>query len=400
MEAGTASPHFELPQAGRPQPGRPACLLAELFEAHAPLVLGTCHGMLRDRYEAEDAAQQTFLSAYAVLLSGTVPRDPPAWLVTIARNECRTRIQQQMRRPLPVVEAYAETSDPADEAARAAEVESLRRALAELPRRQRHAFVLREFSGLSYHELAVALGVSAPAVESLLFRARQRLRESLRAAAAAAMSVPAGIRDFLGQLTAAPADTPATVAKLGSAPVLAKLASIGAGAAFLTAGPTSVLPVAHQRAVAAPPLRVVAPALRSPSPRTADADASPPLAVTREAGEEEVQHAAPAADRRRGKPAERATATPEPEPEPEPASPSSGRDGGSDTSEPSPSSGPTVIVASETEGSHEGEGSPGDGSIVDSSGSGDSGALGGSSGSGGSGGSTDIGKDGSGSGTH
>jgi RNA polymerase sigma factor (sigma-70 family) len=244
-EAATANAGPEPSRAGRPHPGRPARLLAELFDKYAPLVLGTCRGMLRDRHEAEDAAQQTFLSAYAALLSGTVPREPAAWLATIARNECRTRIEERMRRPLPVADAYAKTSDPADEAARAADVESLRRALAELPRQQRRAFVLREFSGLSYDELAVALGVSGPAIESLLFRARRRLRVSLRAAAAAASSLPAGIRDLFAQLAAGPSDAPATVAKLGSAPLLAKLAGVGAGAAFLTAGATSVLPVRH-----------------------------------------------------------------------------------------------------------------------------------------------------------
>jgi RNA polymerase sigma-70 factor (ECF subfamily) len=249
-EAATAS---SLPEPGRPRPGRPATLLAELFDAHAALVLGTCRGMLRDRHEAEDAAQQTFLSAYASLLRGTVPREPAAWLATIARNECRTRIQQQMRRPLPVAEAYADTADSADQAAQAAEVESLRRALAELPRQQRRAFVMRELGGLSYEELAIALGVSGPAVESLLFRARQRLRLSLRAAAAAASSLPAGLRDFFTQFATGPSDAPATAAKLGSAPLLAKLAGVGAGAAFLTAGATSVIPMQHHAARRAAP---------------------------------------------------------------------------------------------------------------------------------------------------
>src|SRR5262249_56373937 len=104
-EGATASAGSEASHAGRP--GRPARLLAELFDAHAPLVLGTCHGMLRDPHEAEDAAQQTFLSAYTALLAGTVPRDPPAWLATIARNDCRTRLQQQQRRPLPVAQTYS-----------------------------------------------------------------------------------------------------------------------------------------------------------------------------------------------------------------------------------------------------------------------------------------------------
>jgi RNA polymerase sigma-70 factor, ECF subfamily len=325
-EAVTAS---SVPESGRPRPGRPATLLAELFDAHAPLVLGTCHGMLRDAHEAEDAAQQTFLSAYAALLGGTAPRDPPAWLATIARNECRTRIQQQMRRPLPVAEAYVETADPA---ARADQVEGLRRALGELPRQQQRAFVLREFNGLSYEELALALDVTQPAVESLLFRARQRLRGSLRAAAAAAASLPGGIRDFFGQLLTGPSDGPATLAKLGSAPVLAKLASVGAGTALMTASGTGVMQGAHlQRHQAAPAGRRVS------HVRPAIVRSQPEL-VARDSNRREAEHTAVVHDPRRRDVAERSL------PASEPRSTGSGRDSSGpshtgDTSGPSTSSG-------------------------------------------------------------
>jgi len=272
-EAATTNLGLERTAAGRPHPGRPAAFLAELFGAHAPMVLGVCRGLLRDRHEAEDAAQQAFLSAYASLLSGTVPREPAAWLATIARNECRTRAQRRMREPLPVADTQETLVDPS---ASAADVESLRLALAQLPGQQRRAFLLREFSGLSYAELAVALGVSRPAVESLLFRARQQLRGTLRAVAAASFSAPASMRDFISQLFAGPADGSgvATAAKLGSLPFAAKLASIGAGTALMTAGAVAVAPGSHhhqQRTAARQRLHVVR---RHPQARPA----SPPAA--------------------------------------------------------------------------------------------------------------------------
>ena len=43
------------------------------------MVYGVCRLILRDPVEAEDAAQQTFLSAYRALLRGTTPREPDAW---------------------------------------------------------------------------------------------------------------------------------------------------------------------------------------------------------------------------------------------------------------------------------------------------------------------------------
>ena len=112
------------------------------------MVPGICRGMLRNAHDAEDAAQQTFLSAYTSLAGGTMPREPAAWLATIARNECRTRAQRRMREPLPGENLeVAAGGDPAEQAVRSEEVESLRHALARLPGQQRHAFLLREFSG-------------------------------------------------------------------------------------------------------------------------------------------------------------------------------------------------------------------------------------------------------------
>ena len=69
--------------------------IAELFVAYGRMVYGICRLILRDPSEAEDAAQQTFLSAYRGLLAGQDPREPSAWLGTIARNECRARLRKR-----------------------------------------------------------------------------------------------------------------------------------------------------------------------------------------------------------------------------------------------------------------------------------------------------------------
>ena len=78
-------------------------MIAELFEAHGRMVYGVCRLILRDATEAEDAAQQTFLSAYRGLLAGQEPREPSAWLATIARNECRARLRSRSTAPLILV---------------------------------------------------------------------------------------------------------------------------------------------------------------------------------------------------------------------------------------------------------------------------------------------------------
>ena len=142
-----------------------------------------------------------------------------------------------MREPLPGEDLeVAAGGDPAEQAVRSEEVESLRHALARLPGQQRHAFLLREFSGLSYEELADELGVTRPAVESLLFRARQQLRVSLRTALAAVTSAPMSFRDWLAQLFGPSPETPAAAAKLGALAVVAKIAAATAGTAIVAAG--------------------------------------------------------------------------------------------------------------------------------------------------------------------
>jgi RNA polymerase sigma factor (sigma-70 family) len=186
------------PHADRTTRREAAGIVGGLFERHGRMVYGVCRAMLRDGHEAEDATQQVFLSAYQALLGGAHVREAGGWLATIARNECRARIADGMRRPLPVADEDLE-GRPAerDEHVRRAHVEELRAALLELPERQREAVVLRYIYGLPYGEVATALGLSRPATEALLFRARRSMRLRLRPVVGAALVVPSVVRDEL-----------------------------------------------------------------------------------------------------------------------------------------------------------------------------------------------------------
>jgi RNA polymerase sigma-70 factor (ECF subfamily) len=166
------------------------------------MVLGLCRLLLRDHHEAEDAAQQTFVSAYRALLRGTEPREPGPWLAAIARNECRARMRKRMRAPVALdgdleLELSDSSDDLAELADRRAELSQLAVEIAKLPSRQREAIALRDFLGLSYEEVASTLKVSVPVVESLLFRARRRLRDTVRTVpryAAGVVMVPIALR--------------------------------------------------------------------------------------------------------------------------------------------------------------------------------------------------------------
>ena len=230
VEAATTSAVEPLSCRGRPD-GAAAARTAEIFERHGPTVLGLCRMLLRNEHEAEDASQQTFLAAYRSIRNGVEPRHPAAWLATIARNECWAAIERRMREPFHQGELESRLPDPVVQAAANADLEELWRAIGELPRQQRRALLLREFSGLTYAELAGALGVTEPAVESLLVRARRELRGRLRplSGSAAALAAPLGaLRDALARLVLGMPDAPA-------ASGLAKLAA-GAAAAVVAGG--------------------------------------------------------------------------------------------------------------------------------------------------------------------
>src|SRR5436305_1052145 len=149
MTAGAttaASVPDPLAHTGRPARRAARTRAATLFADHGRLVGGLCRALLRDPVEAEDAAQQVFLSAYRALLGGADVREPAAWLATIARNECAARARRRMREPLPLdVDDAASDSDPVAEAIRRADLQALWAAVSALPPQQRDALLLREF---------------------------------------------------------------------------------------------------------------------------------------------------------------------------------------------------------------------------------------------------------------
>jgi RNA polymerase sigma factor (sigma-70 family) len=132
--------------------------------------------MLPVRQDAEDALQEVFERAYASLSAGDRDLALRPWLYRIAHNRCI----DHLRRPTPPPpEAMLQIgSPPRDPVIEADCREALRRLIADvrrLPEQQRSALLMRELGGISYADVAQALGVTIPAVKSLLVRARVSL---------------------------------------------------------------------------------------------------------------------------------------------------------------------------------------------------------------------------------
>jgi RNA polymerase sigma-70 factor (ECF subfamily) len=149
----------------------------KLYRKHAGDVYRYALVVLRNKADAEDVTQTTFLNAYRAIENGEKPRSPQNWLIAIAHNVCRQRFRQSQRRPTEVV--YEEELAEAIVEEDALTAEDIRRALGHLAFNQRAALVMRELEGRSYQEIAEILGVSVSAVETLIFRARRALREQL-----------------------------------------------------------------------------------------------------------------------------------------------------------------------------------------------------------------------------
>ena len=149
-----------------------------LYQRHSTHVYRYAYGMLRNRADAEDVTQTTFMNAFRALERGEDPRSPLNWLISIAHNVCLQRFRTNSRRPQELELDY-DVADALVEESDAPEAEDIKRALGHLAFNQRAAIVLREIEGRSYAEIAEVLGVSMSAVETLVFRARRALREQL-----------------------------------------------------------------------------------------------------------------------------------------------------------------------------------------------------------------------------
>lgn len=153
----------------------------ELVRLHQAGVYNTAYRMTGNRQEAEDIAQEAFLRAFRALHSLDPARPPGPWFRKIAVNVCLNRLEK--RQLLPIDEALpAPSPDPLPEAQTIERERSrqVRAALLTLPPRYRAALELRHFAGLSYAEMAEALGRPLSDVKSDLFRARKLLAERLK----------------------------------------------------------------------------------------------------------------------------------------------------------------------------------------------------------------------------
>jgi len=134
-----------------------------------------------DESDADDAAQDAFLSALDRLETYDRGRPFGPWLMRIAQNAAIDLLRRRAVRQTEALDERAATQGrtPAQHAETAELRAALAAALATLPERQRVAITLFDLEGWPHAEIAEALGVPEGTVRSDVFHARRRLREAL-----------------------------------------------------------------------------------------------------------------------------------------------------------------------------------------------------------------------------
>lgn len=166
-----------------------------LVERHQRRAFAIALGLVRDENDARELVQDAFLRVFKSLPSFQGGSSFFTWLYRIITNlsidlirkpgrqttdleEARLELDEGSDLDLPFLSRF-DGADPADVVRRREIAERLRIALDALPSYHRAVILMREIDGLSYEEMAQAMGVSKGTIMSRLFHARQKLQRAL-----------------------------------------------------------------------------------------------------------------------------------------------------------------------------------------------------------------------------
>ena len=147
---------------------------------------------VQDPQEAEDVAQEAFIKAYRALPLFRGDSAFYTWLYRIAVNTAKNYLVARSRRP-PAQDLEIDEVEPMEAGSVLHEIESpegslstselkvaIEAAVDSLPEELKTAFILREFSGLSYEDITEVMDCPVGTVRSRIFRAREAIDRKIR----------------------------------------------------------------------------------------------------------------------------------------------------------------------------------------------------------------------------
>ena len=148
-----------------------------LYRQHVGRIYALCLRMTGNSADAEESTQDAFVRAWQKLGSFRGGSAFGTWLYRIAVNESLTS-QRKLARPQPylyLVETLSSVAAPKEVL-----IDELEKAIARLPDRARHVFVLIAVYGFSHREVARMLGMATGTSKAQFHRARKALTERLQ----------------------------------------------------------------------------------------------------------------------------------------------------------------------------------------------------------------------------
>ncbi|MBE2188269.1 MAG: RNA polymerase sigma factor [Desulfobulbaceae bacterium] len=150
---------------------------SEIFARHSSKVYAFCRRFLGNKEEAQDLFQETFIKFHQSASKDRAMTNLSAFLVTIARNLCVN--YKRKDKPAISFEDYMAHSD--DMTGDKNELlELVKSSLELLPDEYREIFILREYDGMSYNEIAKMINQPLNTVKVRIHRAKQKMREILQ----------------------------------------------------------------------------------------------------------------------------------------------------------------------------------------------------------------------------
>ncbi len=157
---------------------------AQLAEEHSGFVYNVAYRMMGNQHDAEEVAQDAFVSAYRARERFRGDAQPTTWLYRITVNAALMRLRKDKRRKEMTVPEDQQPDSPSSDwtqspvaSAMNSELgERIKQAIDELPEDLKTAVVLRDVQGLSNEEAADVLEISISALKARLHRGRVALR--------------------------------------------------------------------------------------------------------------------------------------------------------------------------------------------------------------------------------
>ena len=155
--------------------------IEQLVLSYRDTVYRTCLAYVQNRADAEDLTQEVFIKVIQKIDQFQGKSKLSSWIIRIAINLALNHLRDNKKRlnQLDVSDIQLSFDYKSSEDKRLVR-QMVRKALYRLPEKQRRVFVLSYYLDLSYHDIMEVTGYSLSSVESLLFRARRKLRELLQ----------------------------------------------------------------------------------------------------------------------------------------------------------------------------------------------------------------------------